>query len=96
VLELTGAAGPRIGQWIEIHLMDANVELVDDLYLDKVRQARAMSPEQRFLAGPEMFDLACEFAKAGIRMRHPDADEARVLELLRERLAIAERLEAAS
>ena len=76
--------------------MDPTFELVDELYRDKVRQARAMTQEQRFLAGPELFDLACEFTKAGIRMDHPDADETRVLEPLRERLVLAERLEATS
>jgi len=57
---------------------------------------RAMTEEQRFRAGPELFDLACELTKAGIRMDHPDADEARVLELFRGRLVLAERLEATS
>lgn len=74
--------------------MDATLELTDELYREKVLQARAMTQEQRFRAGPELFDFACEFTKAGIRMDHPDADEARVLELLRERLALAKKLEA--
>jgi hypothetical protein len=74
--------------------VDATPELVDELYRDKVLQARAMTQEQRFRAGPELFDLACQFTKSGIRADHPEADEARVLELLRERLALAEKLEA--
>ena len=74
--------------------MNPTFELADELYLEKVRQARAMTQEQRFRAGPELFDFACEFTKAGVRMDHPDADEARVLELLRKRLALAEKLEA--
>ena len=73
--------------------MEPTPELVDALYADKVRRARAMSEEQRFQAGPELFDMACEWTKAGIRMDHPSAKDAEVLDLLRRRLALAERLE---
>ena len=48
--------------------------------------------EQKFLAGPELFDFACELARAGIRDQNPGADEAQVEALLRERLALARRL----
>ena len=68
-------------------------ELLDALYRDKVRAARAMTPGDRLLAGLRLFDLACEMTKAGIRMQHPEADEARVLEILRARLDLARRLE---
>ena len=76
--------------------MEPSQELIDRLYLDKVASARAMSEEQRFAAGLELFDFACEVTKAGIRSMHPDANEARVLELLRKRLAWAERWERSS
>lgn len=68
-------------------------ELVDTLYADEVRAARAMSPGEKFWAGPRLFDYACEVARAGIRMQHPEADEARVEELLRARIALGRRLE---
>ena len=74
--------------------MEPTQELVDELYWDKVLQARQMTMEQKLLAGPQLFDYACEIAKMGIRMQHPGADESRVVELLGERLALAERLEA--
>lgn len=74
--------------------MEPTKELIDELYLDKLRQAQAMTEEERFRAGPQLFDFACEWTKAGIRMDHPDANEAEVLALLRKRLALAERLEA--
>lgn len=74
--------------------MNPTNELVDDIYREKVLRARAMSEEERFRAGPELFDFACAWTKSGIRMDHPDADEECVLELLRSRLALSERLEA--
>jgi hypothetical protein len=73
--------------------MEPTQELVDSLYRDKVRQARAMTPEQKLLAGPQLFDHVCRIMRDGIRHQHPGADERRVGEILRERLAIAARLE---
>lgn len=74
--------------------MEPTQELVDALYLEKVQAAMRMSEGERFVAGLRLFDFACEWTKAGIRMDCPDASEEEVLELLRERLTIAERLEA--
>ena len=39
-----------------------------DLLLRKVQQALAMSREERFRAGGDLFELACETARAGIRV----------------------------
>jgi hypothetical protein len=71
--------------------MQPTRELLDAIYRDKVRTARAMTAEQKLLAGPELFDLACSIAADGIRAQFPDADEPRVQELLRQRLAILQR-----
>ena len=49
--------------------------------------------EEKLVAGIELFDLACEFARAGIRMENPDADASTVEDILRRRLAIARVLE---
>jgi hypothetical protein len=65
----------------------------DELLWDKVRQARRMSFEDKFLAGPRLFGMACQLMRDGIRMQHPDADDAAVERLLDERLAIRRRLE---
>ncbi len=73
--------------------MDPTRELIDALYLEKVRAARLMSPEEKFLAGPRLFDHACEIARAGIRAQHPEASEEQVETLLARRLAIGRRLE---
>ncbi len=74
-------------------MMDPDPKLIDELYREEVRRARAMSPEEKLLAGPQLFDRACRIMADGIRNEYPDADETRVQEILRERLALARRLE---
>jgi len=73
--------------------MNPTPELIDALYCDKVRAARELSEEERFLSGPRLFDWACEIAAAGIRAQHPGIDEQRVTQLLLERIDLARRLE---
>jgi hypothetical protein len=68
-------------------------QLIDELYLDKVRAAREMSPEQKLLAGPRLFERSCRIMLDGLRHENPDASEERLQQLLRERLAIIRRLE---
>ena len=60
--------------------------LVTALRHDKIESARQASPDQKLRAGPELFDLACEAAKSGIRAQHPNADEQEVQRLLRHRV----------
>jgi hypothetical protein len=73
--------------------MQPTRELVDALYREKILQARLMTPEQKLLAGPDLFDLTCRIMSDGIRLEFPDADDARVLQILRERLAIVRQRE---
>ena len=73
--------------------MEPTKELIEQLYWDKVSAARAMSPSDKLLAGARLFDFACRATMAGIRHQHPDADERQVLDVLRQRLALARRLE---
>jgi len=73
--------------------MNPTPELIAQLHREDLEQARRMTPEQKLIAGAELFDYACEISKAGIRHQHPEADESMVLKLLRERLELAERLE---
>lgn len=68
--------------------MEPTPELIEALRRDKVEAAKRMSPESKLAAGAELFDMACELARSGIRMQHPDADDAQVDELLRQRLQI--------
>ncbi len=72
--------------------MKPTKELIDAIFRDKVLWARQMSPEQKFLAGPELFEMACRITKAGIRRDNPDADEQRVDEIMLQRLALGRRL----
>jgi hypothetical protein len=45
-----------------------------------------MSPEDRLLEGPRLFERACRLMAEGIRHQNPDVDDAGVLAVLRERL----------
>jgi hypothetical protein len=67
--------------------MEPTSELIDALYRDKVDAARHMSPEQKLMAGAELFEFVCEVARSGIRMQHPGITEAEVRQHLRRRLA---------
>ena len=73
--------------------MEPSIELIDEIYRERVRTARRMSPAARVLAGLEMFDLAIAIMADGVRARFPDADDRRVQAILREQLALIQRLE---
>ncbi len=66
---------------------------VDAIWLAKVRQARAMSEEERACAGPRLFAGVCLRMKEGLREDHPAADEEEIHRLLLKRLKRLERLE---
>lgn len=76
--------------------MQPTQELIDELYREQVLEARRTPPGEKLLAGPELFERSCEFMKAGIRMRHPQADEAEVGRLLLRQLERLRRAEIAS
>ncbi len=73
--------------------MQPTKELIDQLYRERVEAARRMSPEEKLLAGPRLFERSCRIMADGIRDEFPEADERRVNEILRERLALARQLE---
>ncbi len=73
--------------------MEPTQELVDSIYRDRVLRARQTPPEEKFLAGPRLFDFACRIVADGIRHQHPDADEQRVQEILAQRIDLRRRLE---
>jgi hypothetical protein len=66
--------------------MESIPALANVLYLEEVARARAMSPEDRLLEGPRLFERACRLMAEGIRHQNPDVDDAGVLAVLRERL----------
>ena len=65
----------------------------DPLYRDEVLAARVMTPEEKLLAGPQLFDFACRIALDGIRNQFPDVDEQRIHQILAERVELGRRLE---
>ena len=73
--------------------MEPTQQLIDELFLDKVRAARRMSPEDRLLAGPRLFERSCRIMLDGLRDENPAADATQLQELFNKRLAIWLRLE---
>jgi hypothetical protein len=70
--------------------------LADDLYRERVLAARKMPPEEKFLAGEELFDYACSFTLAGIREQFPGITPEEQLRILSKRLMMKENLERSS
>jgi hypothetical protein len=68
-------------------------QLADDLYRERVAAARTMAPEEKLLAGEELFDYACSITLAGIRNQFPGASEEGCRRILEERLELRERME---
>lgn len=58
----------------------------------QIERYRQMTGEERVRIGFDLFKLACEVTRAGIRSQYPEADEAAVNRLLSERLALARTL----
>jgi hypothetical protein len=73
--------------------MRPTAELIDAIYREKVLRARRMPADEKLLDGPRLFSTAMVWSKAGIRAQHPEADDAQVLEILRQRFALKRRLE---
>ena len=47
-----------------------------------------MTFAEKFWAGAELFDYACEISKSGIRMQHPEFTEDQVMAELRRRVKL--------
>jgi hypothetical protein len=73
--------------------MQPTKELIDQLYRERVERARQTPPGEKVRAGLQLFEFTTRIMADGIRSQFPDADEQRVQEILRERLALARRLE---
>ncbi|MBN1343853.1 MAG: hypothetical protein JXQ73_14310 [Phycisphaerae bacterium] len=73
--------------------MHPTQELIEQLRRGKIDAAKRMTPEQRLLAGGDLFDAMVERIVAGIRAQHPDATDEEVRAMLGERLAVARRTE---
>jgi hypothetical protein len=70
--------------------------LSDDIYRERVLRARGTPLEQNLMAGAEPFEYACRLTCDGIHHQNPGIDEASVQQILRNRLALASRLECRS
>lgn len=73
--------------------MEPSAALVAQIFAEKVARARAMSPEDKFLEGPRLFDSATRVMAEGIRDRYPDLDEEGVQRMVRSYLDRLDRLE---
>ncbi len=67
--------------------------LIDELYREELREARAMAPEQKLLLGETLFEYACSITLAGIQNQFPEADETQQRHILEQRLELQRRLE---
>ncbi|MBI3869924.1 MAG: hypothetical protein HY299_15480 [Verrucomicrobia bacterium] len=67
--------------------------LIDELYRQELREARAMTPQEKLLLGEELFDYACSITMAGIQNQFPEADEVERRRILEQRLALQRKLE---
>ena len=70
-------------------------KLIDELYREEVLQARAMDPVEKMRLGPRLFEAACTFMMASIKADNPGASSRELIQLLRERLELQRRLQAA-
>ncbi|HEY7086522.1 MAG TPA: hypothetical protein VH518_00455 [Tepidisphaeraceae bacterium] len=73
--------------------MQPTKELIRQLRREEIEMARRQTFAQKFFAGADLFDYACEITKSGIRMQNPEFTEDQVLAELRRRLALASRFE---
>lgn len=73
--------------------MEPTQEFSDAIYRERILRARAMSPDDKLFAGPRIFERVCRIMADGIRSDFPDATPDEVRQILRQRLAIARRLE---
>jgi hypothetical protein len=76
--------------------MEPKYMSAEDLYREEVLEAREVPPHRRIALGLELYEFARKITIAGIRNQFPDADEAAILQKLRERIAIAKTLESRS
>lgn len=66
--------------------MDPLREQICSIDRAKIEQARRMTFEERFLAGAQLFEMACNVSRAGIRAQYPEADDDEVEQRLRDRI----------
>ena len=85
--------GKAITNLLQSGSMEPSPELIAQLDREDVEQARRMTPEQKLLAGGELFDEMIERMTCGIKIQFPNFSSEEVRRELLRRLQINERLE---
>ena len=67
--------------------------LADEIYRERVVRARKTPPEDKFLAGEELFEYACWITLAGIRHQNPEFTHEDCRRELDRRLELRKRME---
>lgn len=73
--------------------MQPSPELMESIERERILRARRMSPADRVEEGLRQSELAFQVMRDGVRGDHPDADEAEVERILKNRLDRLRRLE---
>jgi hypothetical protein len=87
------ALARRISYEYDELVMNPTKRVIDQIFRERVLRARATPPEVKLVEGPRLFEQACRTMRDGIRHQFPDANEAQVEEILRQRLEVQRRLE---
>lgn len=74
--------------------MDDIAALARRIDRDRLERSKAMSFAEKFFAGAELFEDACEITRAGIRYQNPGWNEEQVESELIRRMEIRKRIEA--
>jgi hypothetical protein len=72
--------------------MEHNQPLFDELYREKIRQARSMTPEERVLEGLRHSEASLQAMADGVRHQFPAASAEEVQQILRQRIDRLRRL----
>lgn len=69
-------------------------DLINSIHSGRILRARQTSGSECMMQGAQLFDYGVETMMAGLRMSRPNATEAELLPLIRDRLARQRRREA--
>jgi Rv0078B-related antitoxin len=72
--------------------MNPHQPLIDQLYREEILRARKQTPQDRLRATFEVTEFALRMMRGSLRHHHPEADDAEILRLGRERIAKVRRL----
>jgi hypothetical protein len=74
---------------IVAYALSADKMSPDRALQEQIERYRRMTGEQRLAIALDLHELSCNVAREGIRHQNPEADEAEVERLLRQRLQLA-------